>query len=191
MVPHYFEFEMPRAGTEAEHIAASLNRLRTTFRYKTDELDAAALRQRLGPSTLTLGGLLKHMAIVETLYFDLHLRDAPMIAPWDDFDLEEGWESSTDTGDFAPADLYRLYDDAVANSLLRLEEALVSGGLDQRVGDLHEQEPHRSLRSLLMDLVEEYGRHTGHADLLRENVDGRVGEDVPELWRPLGAIDRG
>jgi hypothetical protein len=42
-----------------------------------------------------------------------------------------------------------------------------------------------SLRRLLCDLIEEYGRHTGHADLLREAVDGRVGEDPPPGWRPV------
>ena len=44
---------------------------------------------------------------------------------------------------------------------------------------------HASLRRLLFDLIEEYGRHTGHADLLREVVDGRVGEDPPNDWRPV------
>ena len=42
---------------------------------------------------------------------------------------------------------------------------------------------HATLRRLLFDLLEEYGRHTGHADLLREAVDGRVGEDPPSAWR--------
>ena len=42
-----------------------------------------------------------------------------------------------------------------------------------------------SLRRLLFDLLEEYGRHTGHADLLREAVDGRTGEDPPPGWRPV------
>jgi hypothetical protein len=42
-----------------------------------------------------------------------------------------------------------------------------------------------TLRRLLCDLIEEYGRHTGHADLLREAVDGRVGEDPPDGWRPV------
>ena len=41
---------------------------------------------------------------------------------------------------------------------------------------------HASLRRLVFDLVEEYGRHTGHADLLREAVDGVVGEDPPAGW---------
>jgi len=43
---------------------------------------------------------------------------------------------------------------------------------------------HASLRRLVCDLIEEYGRHTGHADLFREAVDGRVGEDPPPGWQP-------
>ena len=43
---------------------------------------------------------------------------------------------------------------------------------------------HASLRRLVCVLIEEYGRHTGHADLIRETVDGRVGEDPPAGWRP-------
>ena len=48
-----------------------------------------------------------------------------------------------------------------------------------------------SLRRLLCDLIEEYGRHTGHADLLREAVDGLVGEDPPAGWRPVGPAGAG
>jgi hypothetical protein len=44
---------------------------------------------------------------------------------------------------------------------------------------------HASLRRLLFDLLEEYGRHTGHADLIREAVDGRTGEDPPPGWKPV------
>jgi hypothetical protein len=48
---------------------------------------------------------------------------------------------------------------------------------------------HANLRRLVCDLIEEYGRHTGHADLLREAVDGLTGEDPPPGWRPPGARD--
>lgn len=47
---------------------------------------------------------------------------------------------------------------------------------------------HPSMRRLIFDLIGEYGRHMGHADLLREGVDGRVGEDPPADWRPTGSI---
>jgi Protein of unknown function (DUF664) len=59
-------WEPPLTGTEAEQLLAALDRLRATFRYKTDGLDAAGLSRRIGSSTLTLGGLLKHLALAET-----------------------------------------------------------------------------------------------------------------------------
>jgi hypothetical protein len=64
---------------------------------------------------------------------------------------------------------------------------LANGGLDQLVHFAHPDGRHASLRRLVCDLIEEYGRHTGHADLLREAVDGRVGEDPPARWRPKAA----
>src|SRR3954453_13225706 len=51
-----FPWEPPFAGTEAEHVLGSLDRLRTTFRWKAADLDAAGLQTRIGASTLTLGG---------------------------------------------------------------------------------------------------------------------------------------
>ncbi|MDX6357664.1 MAG: hypothetical protein QOH37_718, partial [Nocardioidaceae bacterium] len=58
------------------------------------------------------------------------------------------------------------------------------GGLDRRVDPAWAEGRDINARRLLCDLVEEYGRHTGQADLLREDVDGVVGEDPPEGWRP-------
>jgi hypothetical protein len=58
-------------------------------------------------------------------------------------------------------------------------------GLDQLVAVSDDEGNHPSLRRMICDLVEEYGRHTGHADLIREAVDGRVGEDPPADWRPM------
>lgn len=70
-------------------------------------------------------------------------------------------------------------------SRARLSDALSRGGLDQPVHLTGPDGEHASLRRLVCDLIEEYGRHTGHADLLREAVDGRVGEDPPDGWRPV------
>lgn len=82
------------------------------------------------------------------------------------------------------AELYALWDDAVERSRRRIAGALAKdGGLDQRVA-LGWDGEHASLRRLLTDLIEEYGRHAGHADLLREAVDGLTGEDPPAEWRP-------
>jgi hypothetical protein len=178
-------WEPPLAGTEVEHLTAALNRLRTTFRWKADELDPAGLRTRVGASSLTIGGLLKHLARVEEEIFGAKLSGAAYGEPWRsaDWKADPDWDF-TSAADDTPEQLYALWDGAVETSNKRLAEALANGGLDQSV---HLTWPGRgqfNLRRLLCDLIEEYGRHTGHADLLREAVDGRAGEDPPAGWRP-------
>jgi hypothetical protein len=106
-----------------------------------------------------------------------------MGAPWDTTyraDVTD-WEFAS-AADDAPEELYTFWDGAVARSRAKLDAALVDGGLDQLVHLTADDGRHASLRRLVCDLVEEYGRHTGHADLLREAVDGTVGEDPPAGW---------
>ena len=177
-------WEPPFAGTETEHLLGALERLRATFRWKADDLDAAGLRVTVGASAITLGGLLKHLAAVEDSTFTAKLRGEPIGAPWEAL----GWNGSNDwefasAADDPPGQLYALWDGAVERSRSRLGAALADGGLDQLVHVSGPDGGHASLRRLVCDLVEEYGRHTGHADLLREAVDGRVGEDPPPGWR--------
>jgi hypothetical protein len=181
-----YPWEPPLAGTEAEHLIGALDRLRTTFRWKADDLDAAGLQTRVGTSSLTLGGLLKHLALVEDYKFTTKLAGVPLGAPWETL----GWDGSDDEWEFTtaaddrPELLYAIWDDAVERSRGRLSAALADGGLDQLVHASGSDGVHASLRRLVFDLIEEYGRHTGHADLLREAVDGRTGEDPPAGWRP-------
>ncbi|MGJ7441068.1 DUF664 domain-containing protein [Aquipuribacter sp. MA13-6] len=174
-------WEPPLAGDEAAHLLGALDRQRATFRWKADGLDAAGLAVRVGASTLTLGGLLKHLAAVEEEISTWRLAGE---RPGEPFDVEAGHDRSFETAaEDPPERLYAWYDEAVARSRRRFAAAVVDGGLGQRV-HLGAPELHVSLRRLLCDLLEEYGRHTGHADLLREAVDGRVGEDPAEDWRP-------
>ena len=174
-------WEPPLAGTEVEHLVGALERLRTTFRWKADDLDAAGLQTRIGASSLTLGGLLKHLAWAEDLMFTRKLTGEPLGPLWKDA-TEEDWEF-TSAADDSPETLYGLWDGAVERSRARLGAALANGGLDQPVHLAWPDGRHASLRRLVCDLIEEYGRHTGHADLLREAVDGRVGEDPPPGWK--------
>jgi hypothetical protein len=178
-------WEPPLAGTEVEHLLAALDRLRWTFRWKADGLDAEGLRTRIDSSALTLGGLLKHLALVEDFKFHVRMSDDPMPDAWADADFDDDeWEFTSADQD-SPEKLYALWDGAVARSRERAASAIADGGLDRPIHvTAHGQTA--SLRRLLFDLVEEYGRHTGHADLLREAVDGRVGEDPPPGWRPAG-----
>jgi hypothetical protein len=176
-------WEPPLAGSEAEHLVGALDRLRTTFRWKADALDAVGLQTHIGASSLSLGGLLKHLARAEEQMFSTKLSGAPLSAPWDavDWDTDPDWDFNSAAND-TPERLYAIWDDTVERSRARLDAALADGGLDQLVHLSWPDGRHASLRRLLCDLIEEYGRHTGHADLLREAVDGLVGEDPPAGW---------
>jgi hypothetical protein len=182
-------WEPPLAGTEVEALVGALDRLRATFRWKADDLDAEGLRTRLGPSTLTLGGLLKHLAAQEDYCFTKKLRGEPLGEPWAGYgwDGTNDWELTSAIED-PPEHLYDLWDQAVERSRARLAAALADGGLDQLIHASDGDGRHANLRRLLCDLIEEYGRHTGHADLLREAVDGRVGEDPPPGWRARSPV---
>jgi hypothetical protein len=74
----------------------------------------------------------------------------------------------------------------VDRSRARLDAALADGGLDQLIHVSWPDGRHASLRRLVCDMIEEYGRHTGQADMLREAVDGVVGEDPPAGWHARG-----
>ncbi|WP_238010626.1 DUF664 domain-containing protein [Dactylosporangium sp. AC04546] len=178
-------WEPPLAGTEEEHLTGALDRLRTTLRWKADGLGAAGLSTRVGASALTLGGLLKHLARAESEMFGPKLDGSPLGEPWAsaDWAADPDWDFTSAAAD-TPAELYALWDTTIARSRERLRAALAGGGLDQLVHLAWPGGRHLSLRRLVCDLIEEYGRHTGHADLLREAVDGVVGEDPPAGWHP-------
>ncbi|WP_163543334.1 DUF664 domain-containing protein [Occultella kanbiaonis] len=182
-----YPWEPPLAGTEVEHLLGTLKRLRTTFRWKADDLDEAGLTYRIPSSSLTLGGLLKHLAADEDSMFTVKLTGASIGEPWESIwpDGAEYHVFTLDPTGHTPEELYSLWDGAVARSDARIAAALERGGLDQPTALGFGADGHASLRRLLFDLIEEYGRHTGHADLIREAVDGRVGEDPPAGWTPV------
>jgi uncharacterized damage-inducible protein DinB len=174
--------EPPIAGTEVETVLGSLQRQRRIIRWKCGGLDAEQLRARLEPSTITLGGLLKHLALVEDDYFTRRLHGRDLGPPWDsvDWDADPDWEWHSAARDGAE-DLVALWEAALARSDASIAEALEHGGLDVRatgIEDASGEAP--TLRRILADLVEEYARHAGHADLIRESIDGVVGEDPPD-----------
>ena len=172
--------EPPIAGDETATLLGSLDRQRATLAWKCGGLDAAGLQARLAPSAITLGGLLKHLALVEDDYFSGRLLGRPPSPPWDtvDWDSDPDWEWRTAAED-SPEQLFDLWQDAVARSRAAVAEALADGGLDQLSRRSRPDGRAPSLRSILIDLIEEYARHVGHADLIRESVDGLVGEDPP------------
>jgi hypothetical protein len=172
---------VPVAGDETATLLGAMERERAIFAWKCGGLDAAGLRARLTPSTITLGGLLKHLALVEDDYFSRRLLRRELGPPWDtvDWDADPDWEWHSAAED-TPEQLQRLWQDAVARSRSAVTEALAGGGVEQLargITDPGGESP--SLRRILIDMIEEYSRHNGHADLIRESVDGLVGEDPP------------
>jgi hypothetical protein len=130
---------------------------------------------------MTLGGLLKHLALVEDEYFSHRLLGRDPGPPWDavDWDADPDWEWHSAAAD-PPGQLYALWRDAVARSRSAVGGVLAAGGLGQLARWSSPRGETPSLRRILIDLVEEYARHVGHADLIRESVDGLTGEDPPD-----------
>jgi hypothetical protein len=169
--------EPPANGDEAATLVGSLERQRATFAYKCADLDADGLRRTVGTSSVTLGGLLKHLAYMEDINFTRDLAGEPLPDAWRDadWDSDPDWEFTSAAAD-PPARLYALWSEAVTRSRAAIASALAQGGPGATFVSNGKTV---SLRRLLVDFIEEYGRHTGHADLIRESIDGRVGEDPP------------
>ena len=168
----------PAAPGETEALLGALHRNRRTFAWKTAGLDADAMRRTLGPSSMTLGGLVKHLALVEDHYFTHQLlgRDYPEV--WAPMAEDDNWEWASAAAD-SPEELRALWLQAVSRSEAAVAEALTDGGLDRRL-EVSSWSETPNLRRVLVDMIEEYARHTGHADLIRESIDGLVGEDAPQ-----------
>ncbi|WP_448630456.1 DinB family protein [Cellulomonas soli] len=169
--------EPPETADEAATLLGFLDFQRATLAWKTAGLDATGLATPLPPSTMTLGGLLKHLAYVESHWFGrcLHALDAQ--SPWDAVDWADDpdWEWHT-AADDDPADLRALWQAEVERSRELTARALAAGDLGQLARRTRPDGTAPNLRWILVHMIEEYARHNGHADLLREHVDGEVGE---------------
>ncbi|HSO17429.1 MAG TPA: DinB family protein [Arthrobacter sp.] len=169
--------EPPVAAGEAATLLGFLDYQRATLEWKCAGLDAAALRATTASSTLTLGGLLKHMAYVEDSWFSYTLHGQDRQPPWNavDWKAEPDWEFESAAGDSA-GDLRTRWTDAVVRSRALVAEALADGGMGSVARRAWPDGGAPSLRWILCHMIEEYARHNGHADFLRESVDGSAGE---------------
>jgi hypothetical protein len=173
--------EPPVAGDETATLLGSLDRERAIFAWKCGGLDAAGLRATAAASSVTLGGLLKHLALVEDEYFSRRLLGRDLGPPWAavDWDADPDWEWHSAAAD-SPEQLYALWRDAVARSREAVSEALAGGGMGQLARWASPGGESPSLRRIMIDIIEEYARHVGHADIIRESIDGLTGEDPPD-----------
>jgi uncharacterized damage-inducible protein DinB len=169
--------EPPLAAGEIESLIGFLDYQRATMQWKCSGVDAAGMQARVGVSSMTLGGLLKHMNYVEDHWFGRSLRGLDPAPPWDtvDWDADRDWEWNSAAHD-TPEDLLSSWTAAVERSRRLLDEALTDGNLDQLASRGWPSGDTPSLRWILLHMIEEYARHNGHADLLREVADGSTGE---------------
>lgn len=161
-------------GDELTLLSQFLDYHRATLVQKVSGLDRRQLRTRLEPSTLTLAGLVKHMALVEDSWFGNVLLGREEGEPWAsvDWDEDPDWEFRTAVDD-DPDDLLALYVDACERSRAAIVEV---ADLDKLAAQPSRSGEPFNLRWIMLHMIEETARHNGHADLLRENIDGSTGE---------------
>ncbi|NPD03629.1 DUF664 domain-containing protein [Nocardioides sp. zg-1308] len=162
----------PVAADELTTLRGFLDHFRATLRRQAEGLDAEQLTRTVGRSDLALSGMLKHLTFVEHWWFEvmLHGREPSGIWADVDWDADEDWDWHSAVHD-SPAELDAMLVEQVAASDAALEEALADGGLD-RLAVRSRRGEQCSLRWILVHMVEEYARHCGHADLVRESIDG-------------------
>ena len=171
--------EPPYDVAEAATLVAFLDYQRETLERKCAGLSDEQLRMTLPPSPITLGGLLKHLACVEDAWFTETVAGRPLPEPWArvDFDADPEWvwhSAAGDSGGFLRA----LWAERVARSREVIEAQLRDGQTAalSRTHPAWGRERPVSLRWVLAHMIEEYARHNGHADLIRESIDGQTGD---------------
>jgi uncharacterized damage-inducible protein DinB len=169
--------EAPFAAGEEATLLGFLEYQRATLAWKCSGLDSAGLSVTVAASSMTLGGMLKHLALVEDWWCSQGLLGRDPAPPWDtvDWDADADWDWHSAAAD-TPDQLRTLWEGSVARSRALVAEALAGDGLEQRAQRVEPGEEAPSLRWILVHLVEEYARHNGHADLIRESIDGETGE---------------
>lgn len=165
----------PTNGSEIVQLRAWLDFHRHALKRKAAGLSQEQLAQTLPPSTLTIGGLLKHMALVEDNWFSIVLLGNEDAEPWVGVDWEgdPDWEFRT-AADDSPEVLFGLLDDAIEAGNRTLDEIGDNLDLLAKVESKHAGTPF-DLRWIMLHMIEEYARHNGHADLIRESIDGATG----------------
>ncbi len=169
--------EPPITSGEIDTALGFLDFQRATLAWRTGGLDRDGLAMTVGDSTITLGGLLKHMAWVEDYWFSYRLHGNDPDAAWADvdWDADPDWEWNS-AADDEPDALRTLWEHAVARSRALTAAALDDAGLDRPASTPWTNGQSPSLRWIVLHMLEEYARHNGHADLIRESVDGQTGE---------------
>ncbi len=156
----------PRVGGERELLCAMVDYQRSVLIRKVGGLDEDDLRRTMTPTGLTLLGLVKHLAYIERYWFQEVFAGEPVAFPWSDDDPNADWRP--EPGESAQ-EIVALY----------LQEAERSRQISA-AAELETMSAHPDVavshRWVLLHMLEELARHLGHADLMREQIDGATGD---------------
>jgi len=136
-------------------------------------LSQEQLQIALPPATLTLSRLINHMAYVERIWFQDRFAGEDIDPLFAALDFDADWDAEmTIAQSWSPEKLLEVFNGAVEDSRRRVDAASsledLSSAPHKNTGE------HYSLRWILVHMIEEYARHCGHADLIRESIDGDV-----------------
>jgi hypothetical protein len=156
---------------ERDTLTDFLDFYRQVLLRKGQGLTPAQLAVNMAPSDLTIGGLIRHMTLVEDSWFSERLVGQPELEPWASapWDEDRDWEMTTAAG--MTFDDLRLDFEAACDRSRAIMADIDS--LDTAAPSLDER-PVRSARWILVHMIEEYARHCGHADLIAQSIDGRT-----------------
>ncbi len=156
----------PLAAPEQAMLTAFLDYHRATLLWKVDGVGDADLRRPLTPSGMSLLGLVKHLAYVEQWWFLTVFAGEDLPAPWTDADPDADWRVEAGESTTAILDFYRA----------TVEQARAVAAAADLDASARRPGKERTLRWIMIHMVEETARHNGHADLMREAIDGAIGE---------------
>jgi uncharacterized damage-inducible protein DinB len=158
----------PVAGNEKEVLGGFLDHYRRTLLHICEDLSEEQLRRPMVPSGTSLLGLVKHLAYCERSWFQERIANEPVEYPYvedddpdADFRIEEGETAQ---------EIFDLYEEQCAISRRILEATSLEHVVDypDRIADYN-------VRWIAVHMIEETARHAGHADIIREQLDGRTG----------------
>src|SRR5260370_16469742 len=157
--------EPPIAADEIATLLGFLDYQRATLAWKCGGLDAVGLQAKVGASTMTLAGMLKHLAYVEDYWFSQRLHGHDRRPPFDrvDWKADPDWEWHSAAED-TPEQLSALWQDSVARSRSLVAEALADGGLGRLARRPWPNGEVPRLRWILVHIIEADRRHNTHPD---------------------------
>lgn len=163
----------PYNGSERDTIVGYLDYYREVMLDKAGGLDKDQLNTTLGPSNLTLINLIHHLAIVEHWWFWQFFAGNDQLEPWASMDFKDSpdWEFEH-SDEFDPEVIIQRYRDEIdrARTIIASTDSLEQLSVMDRNGEK------RSMRWIVIHMIEETARHAGHADLIRESIDGETGD---------------